>query len=268
MSAPAPTETITASPPTAAPGDPWLCPLTGAADLPLRLVCFPYAGGGPQAFRGLSDAVGAEVDVWGVALPGRGTRVREAPVTRLEPIVAAAATAVTPLLDRPVAFFGHSLGALVAFEVLRELRRRGLPRPLRLFASAARAPHRPPDEPLHGLSDEAFLARIAALGGTPTAVLRDAQLMELLLPALRADFEVAETYQCTAGRPVATPILALGGREDPHVSPTDLRGWGWHTCGDFGVRTFAGDHFYLHGAERELANAIAADPALAEAVTA
>jgi medium-chain acyl-[acyl-carrier-protein] hydrolase len=262
MSTVAFTESTVAAPAQPAPAGAWLRVLSTAVDARVRIVCFPYAGGGPPAFRGLSDALTGALEVLAVEPPGRGTRIGEAPVTRLEPTVAAVTTELEPFLDRPVAFFGHSLGALVAFEVVREMRRRRLPRPIRLFASAARAPHRPCGEPLHELPDDAFLARIGCLNGTPAAVLADRQLMELLLPALRADFAAAATYRSAPGRPIATPITALGGRADAHVSHDDLQGWAWHTRGGFDLRTFEGDHFFLHSATHELAQAITATEAI------
>ena len=245
----------------------WLS-LTARVEHPrLRLICFPYAGGGGQAFRDWTATLPPGIELWAAVLPGRGARVREAPLDRLEPIVAGAATALEPLLDRPVALFGHSFGALVAFELTRELARRRLPGPVQLFVSAARAPHRPPGEALSALPEDAFLERIRRLNGTPSEVLDDGPLMRLVAPALRADFAAAEGYVCTAEPPLSVPITAFGGTRDPHVSADDLDGWGWYTRGRFAVRTFDGDHFFMHSAAREVPAAIATEPAVREVLS-
>ena len=236
-----------------ATGADWLYPLSNRPAARLCLVCFPYAGGSATIFRPWAAALGPDVDVWAMAPPGRATRMREPAVGRMAPIASAVASELELLMDRPLAFFGHSLGALVAFEVARELRRRGRRGPVHLFVSAARAPHQQLfDEPIHALPDDAFMEKIRGLNGTPAVVLDNRELMELLLPALRADFAVGETYSYAIEPPLALPISAFGAHGDEHVAVDQLEGWYRHTRSSFALRMFEGDHFFLHTAQDAL----------------
>jgi surfactin synthase thioesterase subunit len=163
-----------------------------------------------------------------------------------------------PHLDGPFAFFGHSLGALLAFELARQLERKGGPSPVHLFVSGHAAPQIPDDRPpTYNLPQEAFIDKLRAFGGTPDEVLAHDELMELLLPMLRADFQLSETYIYAAGEPLSCPITALGGVRDPYVTRDDLAAWCEQTESDFAVRMFPGDHFYLNSNGRELIGVIA-----------
>jgi medium-chain acyl-[acyl-carrier-protein] hydrolase len=213
----------------------------------LRLFCFAYAGNGAAIFRAWSDGLPGDVEVCPVQLPGRGTRLMEAPFTRLSPLVQALAQALAPLLDKPCAFFGHSLGALIGFELARELRRRSGAGPDHLFVSAARAPQiAPRDRPLHDLPESELLAELRQLNGSPQAVLEDQELMELLLPAVRADFAVCETYAYVSEPPLACSISGFGGEQDRRVAQRDLDSWRDQTSARFSLRMFPGDHFFLN----------------------
>lgn len=222
----------------------------------LRLFCFPYGGAGASLYRGWSAALPATVAVCPVQLPGRENRLTEPSFRRLQPLIQALADGLTPYLDLPFALFGHSMGALVSFELARELRRRGR-FPACLLVSSFRAPHLPdPDPPIYHLPDAEFIQELADLGGTPPEVLENAELMELVLPRLRADLEVCDTYSYVPEAPLACPITALGGVDDQEVRPEELEGWREHTSGAFRLRLFSGDHFYLHDAGSALQQAV------------
>lgn len=173
--------------------------------------------------------------------------MREAPYTRMALLVAEIAAAIDELLDRPYAIFGHSMGALVAFELARTLRGRGAPMPDSLFVSGRRAPQLPdPDPPLHGLAEDRFIGEMARrYNGIPQIILEDADLMRLFLPTLRADFELIETHAYADQAPLACPIVAFGGQSDGRASSADLLAWQAQTDASFGLRLFRGDHFYL-----------------------
>ncbi|HYH78362.1 MAG TPA: alpha/beta fold hydrolase [Longimicrobium sp.] len=223
----------------------------------LRLFCFPYAGGGAGAFRGWTAALPPVVEVCPVYLPGRERRFREAAHTRMEPLVEELRHALGPHLDLPFAFFGHSMGAAVAYELARAMEAAGTP-PAHLFVSGRRAPQRPPDrERIHALPDDEFVARLRALEGTPDEVLRDPEMMELMLPVLRADFALSETYRYREGPPLACPVSALGGTGDAHVSRDDLLAWRDLTRGFFRLCTFDGGHFFLHSHQADVIQEVA-----------
>jgi medium-chain acyl-[acyl-carrier-protein] hydrolase len=211
----------------------------------LRLFCFPYAGTGASIFRTWSDGLPADVEVCPVQFPGRGTRLMETPFTQLSPLVDALAQALVPLLDKPFAFFGHSLGALVGFELARQLRRQSGAQPVRLFVSADRAPQIPHRErPIHALPEGEFLVELRRLNGIPGKVLEEAELMQIMLPVLRADFAVYETYVHSTESPLNCPISTFGGLQDHRVSRGDLEAWRDQTSGSFSLRMFPGDHFF------------------------
>ena len=172
-------------------------------------------------------------------------------------LIEALATAIEDYLDRPYAFFGHSMGAVIAFELARELRRRGRPLPRILIASGARAPqfrrgHVPPPAP----SREDFLGELRALGGLPTS---DQALLHAVLPALEADAALYRRYVYSEGEPFAFPIRAYGGADDPNVHCEHLEGWGEQTAAGFRVRTFPGGHFYLNSCRERFLAALEED---------
>lgn len=216
----------------------------------LRLFCFPYAGGAALTFRTWSNSLPMAFEVCPVELPGRGKRITSAPFTRLQPLVQAIAQALLPHLDKPFAFFGHSMGGLVSFELARLLRKKYGLNPAHLFVSGYRAPQVPdPDPPIRALPEPEFLEELRRLNGTPEAVLENAELMQLLLPALRADFAAIETYVYTPESPLDCPITAFGGLQDREVSCDDLKAWREQTNAAFSLKMLPGDHFFLHSAQ-------------------
>jgi surfactin synthase thioesterase subunit len=221
----------------------------------LRLFWFPHAGGGAggapmRAFPAICP----------VRLPGREARIAEAPFERMEPLVAALADAIRPYLAQPFAFFGHSMGAAVAFELARLLRRRSQPLPKLLVASGARAPqfrrnYTPPPAP----GDEEFLAELQRLQGIPDELIGDSALMRAILPALRADASLYRRYTYTEDAPLDCAIRAYGGAEDSNVWREHLEAWAEQTTASFAVRLFPGGHFYMQSSQSEFLAALAAD---------
>jgi len=239
------------------PLDSWIARRKPSPQARLRLFCFPYAGGGASLFRTWSDGLPADVEVCPVQLPGRGTRLLEPPFTRLSPLIQALTEAIFPLLDKPFVFFGHSLGALISFELARHLRKEYAVNPVRLFISADRAPQIPNrDPPTHSLPEGEFLAQLRRLNGTPREVLEDEELRQIMLPLLRADFAVYETYEYSTEPPLNCPISAFGGLQDHRVSRGDLEAWRDQTNVSFSLRMFPGDHFFLNTTQPVLLRAL------------
>jgi medium-chain acyl-[acyl-carrier-protein] hydrolase len=215
-----------------------------------RLFCFPYAGGDAQVYRAWPRHLQPSFEVCAVRLPGRGLRIKEPPFRDLAPMVAAIAAAVAPYLDRPFAFFGHSMGALVGFELARLLRERGGPAPAHLFVSGCRAPQLPGNLPVtYDLPDVEFIEYLRSLNGTPAEVFDHPELLELLLPLLRADFTVVETYRYRPGPALDCPVTAFGGARDLKVSQAKTEAWGVQTSGAFDARIMPGGHFFLNDSQ-------------------
>lgn len=212
----------------------------------VRLFCFPYAGGSAQVYETWPRILPDTIEVCAAQYPGRGFQQRQLPLTRLSPLVGLLNESIAPLLDKPFAFFGHSMGALVAFELTRMLRRQGGPQPFHLYVSGLRAPQLPRTGlDVHRLSDPDLVDQLGKFGGTPAEVLQSEELMSLLLPTIRADFAVCETYAYQPEPPLACAISAFGGFQDPGVPGEKLEAWRSQTTGPFTVRMFLGDHFYL-----------------------
>lgn len=228
----------------------------------LRLFCFPYAGGGAPIYRLWPQSLPSEIEVCVGQLPGRGTRLREQPFTSLDALVEAAAEAIAPLLDKPFALFGHSMGAMISFELARKLREQGRPQPVHLFVSGRRAPQLPNRDTMSYNLPEAELGQeLLRLNGTPREVLEHPELMELMLPLLRADFSVVETYVYRPGVPLDCPLTAFGGLRDAEVSREQLEAWREQTTGEFTLRMLPGDHFFLNDPQSQalLLRALAKD---------
>ncbi|MEV4600772.1 alpha/beta fold hydrolase [Amycolatopsis sp. NPDC049253] len=224
--------------------DRWIRRYHPADDAPARLVFLPHAGGSASFFHPFSKALSPDVDVLAVQYPGRQDRFGEAPLTRLPDLADAITQALLPWLDVPVVLFGHSMGATLAYEVGLRLEARGSG-PHAVVVSARRAPSRAGDDTKHLLDDNALLAEVANLSGTDPHVLADEELRALVLPALRADYTAVETHTHPDAPPLAAPIHAHAGADDPRVTPEDVRAWAAHTTGGFRLTTHPGGHFYL-----------------------
>lgn len=224
----------------------------------LRLFCFSYAGGNASAYRDWYQQLPSDVELCSVQLPGRGARFKESSYTSLGALLVALEDAIRPYIgSASFAFFGHSMGAQVAFELARKLRDDGLPQPECLFVSGRRAPHIPSKKrPLYDLPEDEFRSEIRRLNGTPAEAFENPELMELVSPILRADCQVIETWEYKPSEPLGIPVLALGGTKDDHVSIEELENWGKLTKGHFELRLFSGDHFFIHSAKDALLNCI------------
>ncbi len=233
--------------------NPWISFRKPRQNARLRLFCLPYAGGGASIYRKWSSAVSPDIEVCPVQLPGREERIKEALFTRTDALIEALAEALAPYLDLPFAFFGHSMGALIAYETIHQLRRtRGLD-PVHLLVSGRRAPHIPPDQNFSAeLSDSEFLAKLHKLNGTPSQVLENRELMALLLPVMRADFKVNNFHTPLTRAPLDCPVTILGGLEDEEGSGARLEDWKDVTRGRSRLKMFPGDHFYINQHADEL----------------
>lgn len=225
----------------------WLAPNLAHTRATMRLFCLPYAGGGAAAYRTWPAVFPADIQIAPVMLPGRESRLAEPLLRSTTDLVARLIEGLQPFLDRPYAFFGHSMGALLAFEATRLMRKRGMPLPRHLFLSSHRAPHLPDrGKQVHRLRGAEFRKALRDLGGTPQEVLEHEELMAIAEPILRADFELCETYVYTPDEPLAIPMTIFGGIGDPDVTETDLDAWREHTRAPTRLQMFPGHHLYLH----------------------
>lgn len=237
----------------------WLTVPIRRAERRLRLFCFPHAGGGASSFVPLAGLLPSSIELAAVLLPGRETRFREPAFARMEPLVRALADGLRDELGAPFAFMGHSMGALVAFELARELRRRSWPLPTALIVSGRRAPNLGLAEAgLHRKPDGEFVNAIhTRYGGIPAVILDEPELLALFLPTLKADFAVFETYDYRPEPPLPCALAFFGGMTDPQSAPEASDGWFDLVSGPTSRRLFAGGHFYLTEQRQALAQAIA-----------
>jgi medium-chain acyl-[acyl-carrier-protein] hydrolase len=219
----------------------------------LRLFCFPYAGGLATIYHSWPQLLPENVELYAAQLPGRGSRTKEPPFTNVQSLIEAIVPTIKPHLDKPFAFFGHSMGAIISFELAHRLRQEYNIEPMHLFISGCRAPQfRITDNDAYKLPDPEFIQELRRLNGTPKEVLEHAELMALIIPILRADFEICQTYAYTPKPALSCPITIFGGLQDMDVTRQYLEGWGEYTTASSSLKMFPGDHFFLHSAERIL----------------
>ena len=240
--------------------DAWFPNIQETGDARLRLFCFPYAGGGAAVFRRWPERMPDGVAIVPARLPGRESRSAEPAIDRIEAMTGAVAAAIQPYLARPFAFFGHSMGAMIAFELTRHLRREKLPLPAGLFVAAARAPqfrrgHVPPPAP----TDEQFIEELRGLQGLPPEILDNEELLRRLLPALKADSSLGRLYAYRDEPPLNVPIRAYVGDRDPRLPREVIEAWREQTTASFSMRAFPGGHFFIHDAGTGFLEALARD---------
>jgi medium-chain acyl-[acyl-carrier-protein] hydrolase len=218
-----------------------------------KIFCLPHAGGFASTYRSWARQLDSAIELWSAALPGRGTRAAEAPVVRLDELINDFEPALRMHADRPYALFGHSMGGLLAFELAARLANGAGRKPAHLFISAAIPPHFPhvPMQ-LHQLPDAQLVRRLRELGGIPPALADDREAMTAILPALRADLELVETYQGVDSTPPRCHVTVLGGLADPLVGRSALAAWKNCVQSGFSMRMYPGGHFYLHSQSKAL----------------
>lgn len=225
----------------------WLQAIRPNPDAALRLYAFPFAGGGASVFFPWARHLGPEIELWAIRLPGRETRLREAPIGSFEAMRRAVIAELAPQLKPPFALLGHSLGAILAYTLARDLQRAGSTAPKALIVAGARPPARPIPRPLLSEMDDTRFVR--ELGerydSLPPSVVQNPELLALVLPVLRADIGVYESYQHETEPLLRCRTAAFGGEGDPLVSPADLAGWSAHCAGNFSHQLFPGNHFFL-----------------------
>jgi len=222
----------------------WLWRFHPSPDARVTLICLPHAGGSASFFFPVSAALTPDVDVLAVQYPGRQDRRHERCIDNI-PELAERVFDVLPAGDGPIALFGHSMGALLGFELARMIEKAARGRLVHLFVSGRRAPSRPREEYNYLLSDDDLIAQIRALNGTDSRVLDDDELVRLALPAIRADYRAAETYVYRQGAPLSCPITVFAGRDDPKATVEESQAWSEHTTGDFRIHVYPGGHFFL-----------------------
>ena len=224
----------------------------------VRLVCFPWCGAGASVYRKLARCLPECIELLAVQLPGREERYAENRLLRMEQVIDHVIGDIVALRDRPLILFGHSMGALVAYEMALALKARDGREPDGLVVSGYAAPgYAKPDAPRwHTATDEAFIANLARLGGTPAVILEDRQMMRMLLPVLRADYEVLETRHDKADGELSCPLLACAGDRDAAVAASAVEAWRRRSTGRCNIHWFSGDHFYLVSETQALARCL------------
>jgi medium-chain acyl-[acyl-carrier-protein] hydrolase len=224
----------------------------------MRLFCFPYAGGTTAVFRNWPRYLPSEIEVCAIQYPGRGNRFAEPLSEDVVDLTNAVYSDLQPLLQKPFAFFGHSMGALVSYEFARRLHQEKQPAPFQLFVSACIAPHeRIVNELTYNLPEPAFIAELRRLQGTPAEVLDNADLMQLMMPIIRADFKASQTYKYISGPPLECSLRAFGGLKDETVPRDKVETWREHTRGSFRAQMLPGDHFLINTSASLLTRIIA-----------
>jgi medium-chain acyl-[acyl-carrier-protein] hydrolase len=231
----------------------WILQKSANTNADIRLFCFPHAGGGASSYSSWSFELPRMIDVCPIQLPGHENRAGEPLLTSIRAMAAAAAPELAAYCDRPFAFFGHSMGSMVAFELARLLRARGAAMPFLLIASG----HIAPDVPLQrrrifDRPKDEFIAEVSSMEGTPPEILGDPDMLEFFLPPLRADFEACDCYTYLDEPPLDVPILAIGGVDDTAEPWRHVGAWERHTTGVFTLRSFPGGHFFLQRQRREV----------------
>lgn len=229
-------------------------------DARLRLFCFPYAGGNASIYHTWANNLPANIEVCPIQLPGRGSRFQEPLFEQLQPFLPELAQALLPALSLPFVLFGHSMGTLICFELARYLRKHYNLYPAALVFSGHYAPQQVKPNPHFSLlPHKEFIEAVRDYNGTPATFFEDEELMEIVLPVLRADFAICEAYQYTDDIPLESPIIAYGGTHDPDASVTDLLAWRSQTQKKLLVRVFSGDHFYIETARELLLQSLVED---------
>lgn len=228
---------------------PWLVCASPNPQAAMRLFCFHYAGGGATIFRKWHERLPSSVEVCAIQLPGRGSHIMVPPLTSVEAAIDGLSAAIATWLDKPFIFYGHSMGALLSFELAHRLREEYSVSPAQLIVSGRRAPQLPIHTAYHTLPEQEFLSLIRSFNGTPKVILDNAEMMQAMLPMLRADFMICETYRYSDPPQLDLPILALGGLHDPEVDREHLEAWSRQTTKAFKAQMFPGDHFFIQSCE-------------------
>ncbi|MFC8848638.1 MULTISPECIES: thioesterase II family protein [unclassified Micromonospora] len=236
----------------------WWRTFRPAPAAPVRLACFPHAGGSASFYLPLARALAPEIEVLAAQYPGRQDRYREPVVTSLAELARRCFDALRPALDRPVVLFGHSMGALLAYEVALLVQDAGLPPPAHLVVSGRRAPSCYRDDRFHRLPPAQLVAQIQVLRGTDEGVLSDPETLRLILPAVRGDYRAVETYRHDPDRRVPGPVTVLTGTDDPMVTADEANAWQRHASGPVDVRPMPGGHFFLADRVDEIAALVSA----------
>jgi surfactin synthase thioesterase subunit len=221
-----------------------------------RLFCFPYAGGGASLFRAWQQYLPQSIELCPVQLPGRETRAMEPAFSRIEPLVETLSQDLKNYFDLPYVFFGYSMGALIAFDLARRFQETAARTPSFLFLAARRGPRMLGSSSTKTLNDRQFVDELRSLGGVAEAVLQSPEIMEMILPTLRADFSLCEDYRYSPGKLLDCPIRVLGGKEDKKIAHADLAAWSEETSASCSVRLFDGGHFFLHNSHSAIVNYI------------
>lgn len=220
------------------------------------LLCFPHAGGTAGFYFALAEEFSADVHVRAIQYPGRMERRREPLCKTIEELADRIFAVLDDLVNRPIALFGHSMGAIVAFEVARRLERETSTGPATVFVSGRRAPSTVRAEQVHQYDDSTLLDEIRSLNGTDPRVLENEDILRMVLPTVRADYQAVETYRCEPDAQLACPIVALVGDDDPRATVEEVKDWASHTSGPFDMHVLPGGHFFLNGREREIAEIV------------
>ncbi|MDH6623179.1 surfactin synthase thioesterase subunit [Streptomyces sp. LBL] len=228
-------------------------------DTDLSLVCFPHAGGSASYFRPLADALASVAEVLPVQYPGRQDRRAEPPITSIPRLADEVLAVLESLPRRRLVLFGHSMGACVAFEVARRIEQRSSPELLGLVASGRTAPPKLRDRGVRSMDDDGVIAEIRRLNGTDDRLLLDDDLIEMIMPAIRGDYEAVESYRYEPGLRLRCPVSVLVGDDDPQVTLAEAEEWRDHTEGGFTLRSLPGGHFYLADQNTEVARALTED---------